>query len=137
MTDDHKVAVAAGRDESRKVRLNLEACENTRPKRGRKRTGRIHPGSDDRHHRASPGRITAAAPGACQERVNLQRELDGLAETVDLGQLEQDVVSSAEGYSKRNGTSYTVWQEGACLLLYWPRLGSPGVGTSCRSRTPS
>ena len=38
MSDDHKAALAAGRNEGRAVRRYLEALEAHKPKRGRKRT---------------------------------------------------------------------------------------------------
>ena len=38
MTDEHKAALAAGRNEGRAVRRYLEAIEAHKPKRGRKRT---------------------------------------------------------------------------------------------------
>ncbi|MDQ1502388.1 MAG: hypothetical protein QOD57_115, partial [Actinomycetota bacterium] len=37
MSDEHKQALAEGRDQGRGVRLYLEALEKNRPKRGRKR----------------------------------------------------------------------------------------------------
>ena len=38
VTDGHKLAMAAGRINANNVRKYLEALENNRPKRGRKRT---------------------------------------------------------------------------------------------------
>src|SRR5690606_2211614 len=38
MSDDHKAALAEGRNQCRAVRRNLEALEAHKPKRGRKRT---------------------------------------------------------------------------------------------------
>src|ERR1035441_6027942 len=38
MSDQHKAALAKGREEGRTVRLYLEALEATKPRRGRKRT---------------------------------------------------------------------------------------------------
>ena len=38
MSNEHKQALAEGREQGRGVRLYLEALEKNRPKRGRKRT---------------------------------------------------------------------------------------------------
>jgi hypothetical protein len=38
VSDEHKAALAEGRDQGRKVRVYLEALETHRPTRGRKRT---------------------------------------------------------------------------------------------------
>ena len=38
MSDEHKAALAAGRNESRAVKNYLDALESNRPKSGRKRT---------------------------------------------------------------------------------------------------
>ena len=100
MSDDHKAALAAGRNEGRAVRRYLEALEAHKPKRGRKRTpesiqkrlarhrgpaarrrpaepGEPHPGADGpdrraRHH-GGQGRPHRARAGVRQGGQGLQR----------------------------------------------------------------
>src|ERR1700742_1501255 len=82
MSDEHKHALAVGREESRAVRRYLEALEAHKPKRGRKRTAegiqaRLRQIDDD---------LTNADPltrvHLVQERLNLESELASKGETV-------------------------------------------------------
>jgi hypothetical protein len=82
MTNAHKEALAQGRDESRAVREYLEALDQHRPRRGRKRT---------------PDSITA--------------ELGTLGAAVDLSELEKGFVAVAKSYSDRKGISHAAWRE--------------------------
>lgn len=54
MSDEHKAALAEGRDQGRAVRRYLDALEQHRPKRGRKRTGSPWSVGSKRSSRASP-----------------------------------------------------------------------------------
>lgn len=110
MTDEHKAALAEGRSQGRAVRRYLEALEAHKPKRGRKRT------SDSIKKRLE--RIESDLPGAdrlkrlhlVQERIDLERELAGMDETVDLTALEDEFVAAAVPYSQRRGISYAAWR---------------------------
>jgi hypothetical protein len=111
MTDEHKAALAEGRSQGRAVRRYLEALDAHKPKRGRKRT------SDSIKKRLA--KIETELPEAdrlkslhlVQERLDLQDELAGMEETVDLTALENDFVKAAAPYSQRRGISYTAWRE--------------------------
>jgi len=111
VTDEHKAAMAQGRTESRAVAAYLEALESHRPKRGRKRT----PDSIDKRLAAIDKEMGAAAPikrlSLIQERLDLLKEKESLAGTVDISGLEKDFCSAAKGYSERKGISYTAWRE--------------------------
>ena len=111
MTDEHKAAIASGRDENRKVTAYLELIGSTKTKRGRR------PGPD-----AIAARLAAIADelptaGALsrlelvQERINLQADLAALQAAPDLSAVEADFVSVAKSYSDRKGTSYVAWRE--------------------------
>ncbi|MGH9117475.1 MAG: hypothetical protein ACRD0A_06245 [Acidimicrobiales bacterium] len=110
MTDEHKAALSEGRLQGRAVRRYLEALEAHKPKRGRKRT------SDSIKKRLA--KIDAELPEAdrvkslhlVQERIDLESELAGMDETVDLTALENDFVKAAAPYSQRRGISYTAWR---------------------------
>jgi hypothetical protein len=111
MSDEHKAALAEGRNQGRAVRNYLEALEATKPKRGRKRT----PDSIKKRLDA----IDAAMAGADkltelklrQEKVNLERELEAGSVAVDLSALERDFVAVANAYGNRQGITYQVWRE--------------------------
>ncbi len=111
MSDQHKAALAEGRNESRSVSNYLKALESSRPKRGRKRTpesiSKQLAKIDDQLQGANP----LAALNLRQQRIDLQRELDSSGRTVDLGALEADFVKAAKGYSRRKGISYAVWRD--------------------------
>jgi hypothetical protein len=111
MTDEHKAALAEGRAQGRAVRRYLEALDAHKPKRGRKRT------SDSIKKRLE--RIESELANAdrlkrlhlVQEKIDLERELEGMDETVDLTALENDFVKAASPYSERRGISYKAWRQ--------------------------
>jgi hypothetical protein len=111
MSEDHKAALAAGRNEGRAVRRYLEALDAHRPKRGRKRT----PESIRKRLTTIESQLDTADPLArvklYQERLDLGRELDSMETKVDLSSLENDFVKSALTYSERRGISYAAWRE--------------------------
>ena len=111
MTDEHKAALAAGRAEGRAVRAYLEALDQHRPKRGRKRT----PDSVNARLAKIDAELVSADPmtrlSLVQERLDLLAELESLTTTVDLTALESDFVKSAKGYGERKGISYAAWRE--------------------------
>jgi hypothetical protein len=119
MTDEHKAALSAGRNESRVVKNYLDALESSRPKRGRKRTpesitkrmSEIDAGLDD----SDP----LSRLNLYQERINLRDELAAMGAKVDMTALEREFVSVAHSYSTRRGNSYAAWREsgvGASVL---------------------
>jgi hypothetical protein len=111
MTDEHKAALAEGRAQGKAVRDYLEALEQNKPKRGRKRT------PDSVRKRLAA--VEAALPEATgikkleliQERLDLSTELGAMDEKVDLSGLEKAFVKAAKGYAKRKGIAYAAWRE--------------------------
>jgi hypothetical protein len=111
MSDDHKAALAAGRAEGRAVKEYLEALDQHRPRRGRRRT----PESID----ARLGKIDNELAEAdamrrlslIQERLDLLAERERIGETVDLSGLEAEIVKVAASYGERKGISYAAWRE--------------------------
>ena len=111
MSDEHKAALAEGRNQGRSVRRYLEALEAHKPKRGRKRTPdsvqkrlvRIEADleTDDRLKRLQ----------LIQERLDLRAELHATSTKVDLTGLEKEFVGSAKAYSARKRISYAAWRE--------------------------
>jgi hypothetical protein len=111
MSDEHKAALAEGRNQGRAVRRYLEALDAHKPKRGRKRT------TDSMLKRLA--RIEVELPTAdplkrlqlIQERLDLQNELEQANTKVDLTELENEFVRAAADYSQRKGISYAAWRE--------------------------
>ena len=110
MSDEHKHALAVGREESRAVRRYLEALEAHKPKRGRKRTTE----SIQSRLRQIDDRISSADPltrvHLVQERLNLETELANKEEAVDLKALEEGFVEAAKSYGERKGITYAAWR---------------------------
>jgi hypothetical protein len=111
MSDAHKQALAAGREQGRAVRQYLEALEAHKPKRGRKRT----PESIQKRLAAIEERIASADPltrlQLIQERMDLSKELAAGEQKVDLTALEKGFVGSARAYGERKGITYAAWRE--------------------------
>jgi hypothetical protein len=111
VSDEHKAAMAQGRNESRAIAAYLDALESNKPKRGRKRT----PESISKRLEKIEQEIASASGikklSLIQERMDLQSEKESLGASVDLSGFEAAFVKSAKGYSERKGISYTAWRE--------------------------
>jgi uncharacterized protein YicC (UPF0701 family) len=111
MSDEHKAALAEGREQGRAVRRYLEALEANKPKRGRKRS----PETMKRRLSAVESELTTADPlkrlHLLQERMDLEEALKATQASVDLEQLEKEFISAAKTYSQRKGISYTAWRQ--------------------------
>ena len=111
MSDSHKAALAEGREQGRAVRRYLEAIEAHKPKRGRKRTQE----SMQKRLTTIEERIATADPltrlHLAQERMDLMRELSTSDNGVNLQELEEAFVASAEPYGRRKGITYGAWRE--------------------------
>ena len=111
MSEEHKAALAEGRNQGRSVRRYLEALDAHRPKRGRKRT----PDSMRKRLDRIDVELATADPlkrlQLIQERLDLSSELEGFDGQVDLSGLEAGFVESAAAYSARKGISYAAWRE--------------------------
>jgi hypothetical protein len=111
VTDEHKAAMEEGRKQSRAIAAYLEAIENHRPKRGRKRT----PESIDRRLTAIDDALESAPAvkrlSLIQERLDLLHERESLETRVDLSGLEEEFVDTAKSYGQRKGISYSAWRQ--------------------------
>jgi hypothetical protein len=125
MTDEHKHALAVGREESRAVRRYLEALEAHKPKRGRRRTSE---GIETRL-RGIEEEIVTADPltrvHLVQERIDLENELASKEDTVDLEALEEGFIHAARGYGERKGITYKAWREAGVDANVLSRAGIP------------
>jgi hypothetical protein len=111
MSDEHKAALAEGRDQGRAVRRYLEALEANKPRRGRRRS----PESVKKRLDTIETEIATADPlrrvHLVQERSDLQAALEASESNVDLNLLEKEFVGAAGPYSERKGISYSTWRE--------------------------
>lgn len=111
MTAEHKAALAEGRALGKSVRDYLEALEQHRPKRGRKRT----PDSIKKRlaviEDALPDASAIKKVELIQERRDLEVELATMGAKVDLTAVEKGFVKAAREYSARKGISYATWRE--------------------------
>lgn len=123
MSDEHKQALALGREQGRVVRRYLEALESHKPKRGRKRT----PESIERRLRVIEERLESADAlirlQLVQERMDLQTELATKSEGVDMTELESEFVQAARDYGRRKGISYGAWREAGVDAAVLKRAG--------------
>ena len=112
MSDDHKAALAEGRNSARAVGRYLEALDANKPKRGRKRTSesvskRLAAVSAELKDASGLSRLSLL-----QERRNLEVELATMkAGGPDLSALEKDFVKVAKSYAQRKGVTYGTWRE--------------------------
>ena len=111
MTDEHKAALAEGREQGRVVRRYLEALESHRPKRGRRRTAE---GINNRLA-AIDQQVAAADPLSrvhlLQERMDLEQELAAAGGDADeLEDLEAGFIEVAAAYGERKGLTYEAWR---------------------------
>lgn len=111
MSDEHKAALAEGREQGRAIRAYLEALEAHKPKRGRKRTAE----SIQKRLAAIAKEISTADPMTrlllTQEQVDLETELAQMDSGVDLTELEAEFIEAAAGYSERKGITYDTWRK--------------------------
>ncbi len=111
MSDEHKAALAEGREQGRAVRRYLEALESTKPRRGRKRT----PERMENRLAAIDQALVTADPLSrvqlIQERFDLEAHLASGENQVDLVGLEAEFIETASAYGQRKGISYTAWRE--------------------------
>lgn len=110
MSAAHKSALAKGRDEGRVVRRYLEALEQTKPRRGRKRT----PESIQKRLAAIDVEFADADALSrlqlTQEEIDLEAELATYEDTLDIPSREKDFVKVAGAYGSRKGISYSAWR---------------------------
>lgn len=111
VSDSHKQAMAQGRAQGRVVKAYLQALEENKPKRGRKRT----PESIRKKLAEIDATIDSADPlnklTMAQQRLDLTAELASMETDSDISELEKDFVSVAAAYSQRKGISYAAWRE--------------------------
>lgn len=111
MTQEHKDALAEGRRQGKAVRTYLEALEQHKPKRGRKRTPESIRKQLDKVNASIDNADAVKKLQLIQDRMDLEEELERTENKPDLGALENEFVSAAKPYSERKKISYAAWRE--------------------------
>lgn len=110
MTDEHKAALAAGREQGRAVKAYLEGLAANKPKRGRRRS------TESMQERMSEieSQLADAPPlkrlQLTQEHIDLQDKLSSTDVEVDLSELEEDFIRVAKDYAENKKISYTAFR---------------------------
>jgi hypothetical protein len=103
--------MATGRTEGRTVKSYLDALEQHRPRRGRKRTT----DSMKKRMAAIESQLEQATSlkrlQLLQERRDLEAELARANDIVDLAAMETAFVKVGKAYGERKGIAYTTWRE--------------------------
>lgn len=113
MSEEHKASLAAGREQSRLVREYLVALNESRPKRGRKRTAesvqkRLEAVNTALQSEDDPLKRLALA----SEKESLVSELEHFSgESVDVSELEKRFIEVAAEFSVRKNVTYNAWRE--------------------------
>jgi hypothetical protein len=111
MSNEHKAALAKGREQGRAVRDYLAALEQER-KPGRKvDRSTVEQRINDVQARVDEEPDPAKRVELIQRRLDLEEQLVVMQDELDLGQLEEGFVNAAAEYSERKGISYTAWRE--------------------------
>ena len=110
MSVEHKAALAKGREEGRVVRRYLEALEEHKPRRGRKRT----PESIRKRLVFVEQQLDDVDPltrlHLLQEREDLSAELSRNDASDELAAAEKAFVKVARAYGRRKGIGYSAWR---------------------------
>jgi hypothetical protein len=111
LTAEHKQAMASGRKEGQAVKAYLDALEQNRPRRGRRRTAdsikaRLTKIDEELKDTSSLKKLQLL-----QERRDLETELAKAGQTVDLSSLEAGFARVAKAYGERKGIAYATWRE--------------------------
>jgi hypothetical protein len=111
MSNDHKAALAVGREQGRAVRRYLEALDAQRPKRGRRRSQE----SMRKRLEAIESELATAGPlkrlHLAQERIDLTEAINTTETAVDLDALQADFIAAAAEYGRRKSITYAAWRE--------------------------
>jgi hypothetical protein len=128
MTAEHKAALAEGRAQSKAVRDYLDALEQNRPKRGRKRTAESVKKRLAAVESALPEAAGIKRLELIQERIDLTAELGSMDAKVDLSGLEKAFVKAAKGYAERKGITYAAWRQSGVPADVLKRAGISRAG---------
>ena len=139
MSNQHKKALAEGREQGRAIRRYLDALARQKPRRGRRRTVE----SANRQLRETVDQLSTASSLArvelVQRRIDLEAEMANMGQDGggDLTELEAGFVAAAKSYSERKGITVQAWLQGGVprSVLRQAGLTSARQGVVNRSAT--
>lgn len=105
-----KEAMAHGRSQSRVVDAYLTRLQETRPRRGRKRTPESIRKRLVAIEAALPEATILQALQLTQERTDLTHELASLEKPVNIAKFEKDFIKVAAEYGDRKGLGFDAWR---------------------------
>ena len=125
MSDEHKAALAKGREQGRAVREYLAAL-NEEKKPGRK----VDPETLAQKITQVQEQIASEPDPAkrvehIQKRLDLEAQQADASDAVDLEALEQGFVEAAKEYSDRKGITYSAWREAGVPAAVVKAAGIP------------
>lgn len=125
MSDEHKQALAAGRQQGRTVRNYLQALQASKPTRGRRRSPESIQKRIDAIDAGLAGADALTRVRMVQERLDLAAKLRNTGPDIDVPALEEAFVEAALEYSNRKGISYSAWREVGVGAAVLKRAGIP------------
>ena len=131
MSDEHKAALAKGREQGRAVREYLAGLSEEK-KSGR----RVDPETLSQKITQVQEQIASEPDPAkrvehIQKRLDLEAQQFDASDGVDLEALEQGFIEAAKEYSDRKGISYSAWREAGVPAAVVKAAGIP------RTRRPN
>lgn len=110
MSEEHKAALAAGRRESRAIKLYLEALASRRP--GRPVTPEsLQTRITDLEQKIAAETNPLKSVDLRQARLDAEAALARAKNAADTAELETEFSRHAAAYSKRKGITYAAWRE--------------------------
>ena len=110
MTQEHKEALAHGRAEARAIKAYLKALDARKPGRPITRKG-LQRRLETVQQRLDSSDDPLRRVQLIQSKLDLEQDLAGMGQAIDLDALEGGFVEHARAYSERKGISYTAWRE--------------------------
>lgn len=109
LSDEHKAALAKGRKEARAVSAYLKTLGSSKPGRPVTKDS-LQSRLDNTNSKLESEKNPLTKVDLLQKKLDLEQELAGLSEAVDVSDLEAAFVKHAKSYSERKGITYTAWR---------------------------
>lgn len=111
MSDEHKAALAEGREQSQVIRRYLEAILAQPSRRNRRHTTEAVEARLAEIEAEISAASTIVRLQLLQERLDLREELANAGSSEHMQELEDAFVANARSYGERKGISYAAWRE--------------------------
>lgn len=112
MSDEHKDALAQGRNDGRAVRRYLEALEGTKARRGRPvDLGRARQKLEEAKEMLAGSLPALERLQLAQHQIDLEATIASGGTPDELPEIEKEFIAVAAGYAQRKGISYSAWRQ--------------------------